>query len=262
MKNKNKIRYLLFAPATCLLLAMACTGEDALTRDDDAGDGHAIRFTATIGDFTGDDTPATRAGNDGTGSFANGDETIILTNTTDKPNLTGHSAIYDDGTWTSGMSWDDFDNGAKVNFYVFFPKMTVDELAPNAFDLPANQSTIGYAAADLLHAAATGQNQSAAPVALSFRHVMHRLVVKLGLSATPGTLTQGAVNDATVVIKDMRTRGSVSNDGTVSSLDTSTGNIIPRKSATGNTFYAILLPQPVTAGTPWIEVRVGTKAIY
>ncbi len=35
----------------------------------------------------------------------------------------------------------------------------------------------------------------------------------------------------------------------------------PLESASGNTFRVILLPQPVTPGTPWIEITVGGRTV-
>lgn len=44
---------------------------------------------------------------------------------------------------------------------------------------------------------------------------MYRLTVSLSLSATPGTLTQEDVNNATIVIKNMRSTGTIGYDGKV-----------------------------------------------
>lgn len=35
----------------------------------------------------------------------------------------------------------------------------------------------------------------------------------------------------------------------------------PLESASGNTFRVILLPQPITPGTPWIEITVGGRTV-
>ena len=35
----------------------------------------------------------------------------------------------------------------------------------------------------------------------------------------------------------------------------------PLESASGNTFRVILLPQPITSGTPWIEITVGGRTV-
>ena len=35
----------------------------------------------------------------------------------------------------------------------------------------------------------------------------------------------------------------------------------PLESASGNTFRVILLPQPITPGTPWIEITVGDRTV-
>lgn len=82
MKNK-KSSIPAFVPAAglvCLLLVAGCSQDDAPAPDG----GNAIRFTTSIAHFTGSDAadiPGTRAtinDEDGTGSFANGDKTMII----------------------------------------------------------------------------------------------------------------------------------------------------------------------------------------
>lgn len=90
---------------------------------------------------------------------------------------------------------------------------------------------------------------------------MHRLTVNLSLSDTPGTLTQADVDAATVVIKNMETKGVVSFSGGVEPQAGNTGDFTPLKSASGNSFRVLLLPQSVTPGTPWIEITVGDRTV-
>ena len=99
-------------------------------------------------------------------------------------------------------------------------------------------------------------------VPLDFRHVMHRLTVSLSLSATPGTLTQADVDAATVMIKNMRITGTIDHTGEVNTLGT-LSDFTPLKSTDGggNRFHTILFPQPVVAGTPWIEITMGGQTV-
>lgn len=249
----------------------ACSQDDALTPADGAEDnGNAIRFTTAIAGFTGSDAadnPGTRAtinDEDGTGSFADNDKTTIFIATEGAPEAVSiHSAIFRNGTWEAdNLMWDGFTDGAELNFHAFFPARTYSETLQD-LTLPTDQSTSEqYTADDLLHASARRRVQGDGAVPLEFRHVMHRLTVSLSLSATPGTLTQEDVNNATVVIKNMRITGTIGYDGKVTTHRT-LSDFTPLKSTDGggNRFHVILFPQPVTAGEPWIEITVGGKTV-
>ena len=247
----------------------ACSQDDALTPDGGTDNDNAIRFTTAIGDFTGNDAtdnPGTRAtiNDDGTGSFTANDEAAIFVAYESSPDIAlGHLAIFNNGTWEAeNMMWNNFFEGAELNFYAFFPTRTYEETLQD-FSLPTDQSDPAqYAAADLLHASALRRVKDDGAVPLDFHHVMHRLTVNLSLSATPGTLTQADVDAATVVIKNMRTTGSVDHTGKVNTLPTRS-DFTPLKSTDGggNRFRTILFPQPVVGGEPWIEITVGGKIV-
>lgn len=275
MKNKksNIPAFVTAAGLVCLLLVAGCSQDDALAPADGAEDnGNTIRFTTAIAGFTGSDAadnPGTRATidpEDGTGSFANGDETTIIgfayigTSVVTKE----HPATYKDGTWTTGMTWDEFGEAEFVKFSAFFPKRSLADFDENGlmnFD-PTDQSTPEkYAACDWISAAATGIKANRPTIQLTFSHLMHRLTVNLSLSSTPGTLTQTDVDAATVVIKNMETKGVVNLGGGVEPQDGNTGDFTPLKSASGNSFRVLLLPQSVTPGTPWIEITVGGQTV-
>ena len=104
--------------------------------------------------------------------------------------------------------------------------------------------------------------ESDGAVPLDFRHVKYRHTVSLSLSATPGTLTQEDVNNATIVIKNMRSTGTIGYDGKVTTHRT-LSDFTPLKSTDGdgNRFRAILFPQPVVSDTPWIEITVSGQII-
>lgn len=250
----------------------ACSQDDALTPDSGTDNGNTIRFTTAIAGFTGSDAaaPGTRAtiNDDGKGSFANGDETEIIgiayTNTGALPVTKGHPATYKDGTWTTGMTWDEFGEAELVRFSAFFPKRSLDDFDGNGemnFN-PTNQSTPEkYAAYDWISATATGKKADQPTIELTFYHCMYRLTVNLSLSSTPGTLKQEDVDAATVVIKNMETKGVVNSGGGVVSDMNNTGDFTPLKSAPGNSFRVLLLPQDVTPGTPWIEITVGGRTV-
>lgn len=250
----------------------ACSQDDALAPDGGTDNGNTIRFTTAIAPFTGSDAidaPGTRAtiDDDGTGSFANGDETMIIgfAYTATSIVTKEHPATYKDGTWTTNMTWDEFGEVEWVRFSAFFPKRSLadfDENGQMEINLPTNQSTPEqYAACDWISALATGIKADQPTVQLTFCHRMHRLTVNLSLSDTPGTLTQADVDAATVVIKNMETKGVVSFSGGVEPQAGNTGDFTPLKSASGNSFRVLLLPQSVTPGTPWIEITVGDRTV-
>ena len=275
MKNK-KSNISAFVPAAglvCLLLVAGCSQDDALTSADGAEDnGNTIRFTTAIAPFTGSDaaapsgTRATINDEDGTGSFTNGDKTMIIgfAYIGTSPVTKEHPATYKDGTWTTDMTWDEFGEVEWVRFSAFFPKRSLADFDENGlmnFN-PTDQSTSEkYAACDWISAMATGIKADQPTIQLTFFHRMHRLTVNLSRSDTPGTLTQADVDAATVVIKNMETKGIVSFSGGVEPQAGNTGDFTPLKSASGNSFRVLLLPQPVTPGTPWIEITVGGQTV-
>lgn len=271
MKNKrsNTPAFLVVVSVACLLLGAACSQDDTPFPMDGMQNGNAIRFTSTIARYSDGTAPDTRAiidETDGTGSFTNGDETILMgSDYTAVPRVTKErSAIYKDRTWVTDMTWDEFSRDAKIIFSAFFPKRSVADFTEGVCEviLPTDQSTPAqYAAYDWLHAE-TIATKSDQPIELTFRHLMHRLTVNLSLSATPGTLTQADVDAATIVIKNMCTKGDVSVNGYLDSfVNSPTGDFTPLRSASGNSFHTLLLPQQLTSGTPWIEITVGGKTV-
>lgn len=248
----------------------ACSQDDALAPGGGTGNGNTIRFTTAIAHFTSSDaadnsgTRATINDEDGTGSFTTDDKTEIFVTYEGLPNVVStYPAIFRNGTWeATGLTWDKFSDDAELNFHAFFPARTYTETLQD-FTLPTDQSgRAQYAATDLLHASALRRVKGGGAVPLDFRHVMHRLTVNLSLSATPGTLTQADVDAATVVIKNMHTTGTIDHTGKVTTLGT-LSDFTPLKSTDGggNRFHAILFPQPVQGGTPWIEIIVGGQTV-
>ncbi|MDC2167451.1 fimbrillin family protein [Bacteroides thetaiotaomicron] len=251
----------------------ACSQDDALTPDGGTDNGNTIRFTTAIARFTGSDaadTPGTRAtinDEDGTGSFTADDETMIIGSAYTAISIVTkeHPATYKDGTWTTDMTWDEFGEVEWVRFSAFFPKRSLadfDENGQMEINLPTDQSTPEqYAAYDWISATATGKKADQPTIELTFYHCMYRLTVNLSLSDNPGTLKQEDVDAATVVIKNMETKGVVNSGGGVVSDMNNTGDFTPLKSAPGNSFRVLLLPQDVTPGTPWIEITVGGRTV-
>lgn len=250
----------------------ACSQDDALAPDGGTDNGNTIRFTTSIARFTGSDAtddPGTRATidpEDGTGSFADNDKTMIigLAYIGTSPVTKEHPATYKDGTWITDMTWDEFGDVEWVRFSAFFPKRSLADFDENGqMEInPTDQSTPEkYAACDWISAAATGEKAEQPTIQLTFLHRMHRLTVNLSLSDSPGTLTQADVDNATVVIKNMETKGVVSFSGGVDPQKGNTGDFTPLKSASGNSFRVLLLPQSVTPGTPWIEITVGNRTV-
>ena len=275
MKNKksNIPVFVSAAGLACLLLVAGCSQDDALTSADGAEDnGNAIRFTTAIAPFTGSDAaddPGTRATineEDGKGSFANGDETMIIgyayigTSIVTKE----HPATYKDGTWTTDMTWDEFGEVEFVRFSAFFPKRSLidfDENGQMEINFTDQSTPEKYAACDWISATTTGKKADQPTIQLTFCHRIHRLTVNLSLSDTPGTLKQEDVDNATVVIKNMETKGVVNFSGSVEPQAGNTGDFTPLKSASGNSFRVLLPWQDVTPGTPWIEVTVGDRTV-
>lgn len=182
----NKQTFLSFGrrQSVCIAVLLAIAATAALTSCSDDNtpgstapdNGNTIRFTTAIARFTNDTGPGTRATIDpdtGTGSFATDDETTIIGFVYEAMTIVPKEspATYNGETWTTGMTWDEFYEGAYVTFSAFFPKLSLsdfDETGLMKINLPTDQSTPEqHAAYDWLHARANGQ-ETGQPIKLTF----------------------------------------------------------------------------------------------
>lgn len=268
MKNQksNITAFVSAAGLACILLLGGCSQDDAPAPEDSTKDGNAVRFTSTISRFTGDDTPGTRVAidpADGKGSFENGDRILVYA-TPDAPTIDLSRTATFDGTswkWDTPLLWSDLPEDESGYGYTFIGYYPVQTATPDAdgyiiFTVKSDQSTQeAYAASDLLMSGATVERGK--DVTFGFVHSMARILVTL--TAGEG-VTQEAVNNATVRIKNMRVNSQVNlwYSSISAPPDPVYADITPLPSATSpGTFYAIVPPlQTLNAGKDWIEVTV------
>lgn len=259
---------------TAMMLAYlaltACNKEefppDRTTPD---GNGNAIRITATMGDFTGDDTPGTRATidpADGKGSFEKGDQILVYAEPYGQTSDLFRTATFDGKSWKcdTPLQWSDLPEDENGNGYTFIGYYPVQTATPDAygyivFTVESDQSTQkDYAASELLMS--TISVKRGEDVTFRFYHFMARILVTL--TAGEG-VTPEVVNNATVTIKNMRVNLQVDLRGRSTSTPPTPvyDDITPLPSTTSpGTFYAIVPPlQTLEVGRDWIEVTVDNQ---
>lgn len=196
-------------------------------------DKNAITFTTRIEALT----RAPQLDQDGSGSFTPGDTFTLLA--ADKE---AHSRTIDYSVGATVLYWNDLSfaqQGSTVDFAACYPTQKLDG---TRFGFTLRQEAAG----DLLLARTQGvEAGSQKPVALAFRHAMHRLVVKY------------SVTDSSVSASDIETSCTARNSCTV---DLASGGIEPGEStdsftARGETASLLLVPQAAKLVT--LEIRAG-----
>lgn len=163
---------------------------------------------------------------------------------------------------TDNMKWPT-DASAKVNIYAYAPynnNWTYN--AANSFTVSTDQSTdAGYLNSDLVYAKAADQAQTTSAIALGFAHKLARISV---------TIRKG--DDADVDLKDAKIY--ITNTKPTTTLNPSTGALGEASGtasdicigeftadATSKTFYGIVVPQAITAGTKFVKIAAKTKTL-
>lgn len=163
---------------------------------------------------------------------------------------------------TDNMKWPT-DASAKVNIYAYAPyNSNWTYNAANSFTVSTDQSTdAGYLNSDLVYAKAADQAQTTSAIALGFAHKLARLSV---------TIKKG--DDADVDLKDAKIY--ITNTKPTTTLNPSTGALGEASGtasdicigeftadATSKTFYGIVVPQAITAGTKFVKIAAKTKTL-
>lgn len=170
------------------------------------------------------------------------------------------AAVLNGSVWTTDRKifWSD----NRMDVYGYYPYMTPTSIDENPFSVALDQSTErsgdapgGYEASDFLWAKAAGAVQAEKTVALSFRHCLSKMVVKL----VKGASYEGDLPDnATVYIHSIVptatidfTTGAVTKDifGEMATIRT--------RKVDNATYEAIIVPQRLDTRRPFIEVVVN-----
>lgn len=230
----------------------ACNNNELLPKDTSLDNENEIRITATMGNFTAEDgAPEARAtiGEDGTGSFENGDEIGVWSyfrTAQGESGLTSATVTYNSSGLLSGFTttWEDYEEkwaenpGAPLIFTAIYPGSDAA-----FFSVQNDQNTAdSYEKSDLL--AATLQLDSKPQngvVNLDFEHKMACLkITLLGEKAT----------DASVTVKNIATQYIFNIDGSIILIpgQTNPGDITPKAGEITGTFYAVVPPQILADG--------------
>lgn len=155
---------------------------------------------------------------------------------------------------TTPVLWDDLGKGP-ITFSAHYPRQTtVADLTAFRF---TPQGKV-FEDDDLLFAAATQSKNGT--VNLTFRHLMHRLVINLkaGAGVTSTELSNVFIQTADLGVPTMRATIPVN------LLTGELGKPINNANyySTGPDYDMIVVPQTLTAGADWLKISVGTDVWY
>lgn len=152
-------------------------------------------------------------------------------------------------------------SGNGVNIYAYYPAGTgaVRTATEVAFSVQTDQSTdANYKASDLMYGvpAQNPVNRTSSATALTFKHLLSKVTIKLQQGAGSPTLT-----DAVVTLKDVKPSTTLNaSTGAISDASGEAGNIIVKaKNTTGLDNSAVVVPQ--TLGINFIEVALANGGV-
>ena len=246
----------LFLLALATLLLASC-GKDKGNHPEQ--DDNVVQITASIdGVADGGTVSAGRAtvDSDGNGAFDPGDTWGLYTYTTKGDYMNANTEYKYEETI---LSWEELSETEPVTFSAHYPRITADIADPAAYlYMPEAWNNTD----DLLHATATASKGGT--VALTFKHLMHRLVVNLtagdGMEGADlsSALINSAAKDYTATMfarveVDLLT-GAVNYDRVSDAVMLSNGG--------GAVADWKVAPQDLTAGAEWLRITVGEDVWY
>ena len=165
--------------------------------------------------------------------FEEGDA-VGLTITNDKGTYAENAKlVYTDGVLKGDLLWYD-DLGLESTLKAYYPYL---ESAPTTFAVQADQTGDGYTASDFMMAAKEGVTPSGAPVSMTFKHKMTKIVVNIVNEydmSVEGITISKAMNKASIDLEEQTV--------TVAD-DAETISISARESKAGEQYVAIIVPQ-------------------
>ena len=221
----------------------------------------AVRITAAI---EGVQTRAPQLDADGAGSFAPADEWGMYTFTGEatSPAYSNQNIAYRADN-SNLLYWKDLSETEAVTFSAHYPRITgtmpdIDDPAAYLY-MPEKRNN----ADDLLYATATASKGET--VALTFKHLMHRLVINLtaGDGMEGADLSSALINS---VAKDGYTPTMCANvevnllTGTVT-YGKATGSVMLSNGGGAKADWKVA-PQDLTAGAEWLRITVGEDVWY
>lgn len=240
-----KVMKLITALGLATLALTACTNEDEM-RNNTLPEG-AVHITAGI---DGVQTRAPQLDAEGKGNFTQGDVWGMYAYT--DAAAAGENMEYK--YRETVLYWKDLSETSPVTFSAHYPRITEAIANPAAYmhtPLEWNKTD------DLLHATATASKGGT--VALTFKHLMHRLIIKLtaGEGMTGTDLTTALINSAGKD-GDYTMYGDVEVNLLTGAVDYGRhGSLIQLTNASrGNADWKVA-PQDLRAGAEWLRIMVG-----
>ena len=245
-----KAMKLITALGLATLALTACTNEDEM-RNNTLPEG-AVHLTAQI---EGVQTRSPLLDADGKGSFDPADEWGMYTFTGDatSPAYSYENIAYKADN-SSPLYWEDLSETSPVTFSAHYPRITEAIANPAAYmhtPLEWNKTD------DLLHATATASKGGT--VALTFKHLMHRLIIKLtaGEGMTGTNLTTALINSAGKN-GDYTMYGDVEVNLLTGEVNYGRhGSLIQLTNASSGNADWKVAPQDLRAGAEWLRIMVG-----
>ncbi len=254
-----KITKLITASLLATLALAACHNDD-MPGGNTLPEG-AVHITAGI---EGVQTRAPQLDADGEGTFAPDDMWGMYTFTGDatSPAYSNQNIAYRADN-SNPLKWKDLSETEAVTFSAHYPRITgtmpdIDDPAAYMYMPQAYNNTD-----DLLHATATASKGET--VALTFKHLMHRLVINLtaGDGMEGADLSSALINS---VAKDGYTPTMCANvevnllTGTVT-YGKATGSVMLSNGGGPKADWKVA-PQDLTAGAEWLRITVGEDVWY
>ena len=241
------------------MLALTACHNDDLPGGNTLPEG-AVHITA---DIEGVQTRAPQLDADGAGSFEPADEWGMYTFTGDatSPAYSNQNIAYRAGN-SNPLYWKDLSETEAVTFSAHYPRITntmpdIDDPAAYLYMPQAWNHTD-----DLLHATATASKGKT--VALTFKHLMHRLVINLaagdgmtGTNLSSALINSVAKNGAPTMFASVEVNLLTG----VVNYDRVDGSVILSNEGGANADWKVA-PQDLTAGAEWLRITVGEDVWY
>lgn len=251
-------RYLFTFLVLAMLALTACHNDD-LPGGNTLPEG-AVHITA---DIEGVQTRAPQLDADGAGSFEPADEWGMYTFTGDatSPAYSNQNIAYRADN-SNPLKWKDLSETEAVTFSAHYPRITgtmpdIDDPAAYMYMPQAWNHTD-----DLLHATATASKGKT--VALTFKHLMHRLVINLaagdgmtGTNLSSALINSVAKNGAPTMFASVEVNLLTG----VVNYDRVDGSVILSNEGGANADWKVA-PQDLTAGAEWLRITVGEDVWY
>lgn len=249
-------RYLFTALSLAVLALSSCHNDD-LPGGTTLPEG-AVHITAGI---EGVQTRTPQLDADGAGTFEPTDTWGMYTFTGDaaSPAFSNENIAYKADN-SIPLLWKDLSETEPVTFSAHYPRITADIDDPAAYPyMPEKWNKTD----DLLHATATATKGGT--VALTFKHLMHRLVINLkaGEGMEGADLSSAQINS---VAKDYSTatmcaRVEVNLLTGVVNYDRVDGGVILSNGGGAKADWKVA-PQDLTAGAEWLRIEVGKDDVW